>query len=127
MILVFARTWMRRKPRLWILVGLGVFFGILPDLIGAYGNIVERDHWTLYRNAHFGAIKNILQYIPMYSLHLHLDALMHGPGHRWWRWDERLWLEVLLWVINTIVLVWIISSWRRSVGNLAGQRTGMST
>lgn len=118
MILIFLRTWIRRKPWLWILVGLGVFFGTLPDLIGAYGNVIKHDHWTLYRNAHFGAIKDVLQYVPMYSLHLYLDTQMHGPGHRWWRWDERLWLEVLLWIVNLVIIGWMIRSWKKNANKI---------
>ena len=111
MILVLVRTWIRKERWLWSVVALGLIFGMLPDLIGAYGNIIEHDQWTLYRSAHFGAIKQVLQYVPMYSLHLYMDSLMHGPGHRWWRWDERLWLEVLLWIINMVIIAWFVGSW----------------
>ena len=95
-----------------ILIILGVFFGALPDLIGAYGNLVEHDHWALYRRSHFGDIEETLQYVPMYWLHLQLDRLMHGPSHRWWKVDERLWLEFILWVINVVVIVWLLNVWR---------------
>ncbi len=114
MILVLLRSWIRRRVWLWLLVGLGGFLGMVPDLIGAYGNIVYHDHWTLYRSAHFGPIKQALQYLPMYWLHLYLDSLMHGPGHRWWRIGERLWLEGFLWVVNVVVIVWLVKTWKRN-------------
>ena len=112
MLVAWLRRWIKSKVLLWSIVALGVFFGTLPDLIGAYGNFIDHDHWTLYRNAHFGDIKQVLQYVPMYWLHLYLDTLMHGPGHRWWKYDERMWLEVTLWVINLLVIVWLIRTWR---------------
>lgn len=112
MLMVWLRRWIKSKPWLWVVVFLGVFFGTLPDLIGAYGNLVDHDHWTLYRNAHFGDIKQVLQYVPMYWLHLYLDTLMHGPGHRWWRMDERLWLEVVLWMINLAIIAWLVRTWK---------------
>lgn len=114
MVLVLVRSWISKKALLWVLVGLGMVLGMLPDLIGAYGNIVYHDHWTLYRSAHFGAIKEVMQYVPMYWLHLYLDSLMHGPGHRWWRLGERLWLEVLLWVVNLMVILWVAKRWKRN-------------
>ena len=113
MVLVLLRVWIRKRAWLWIIVALGVVFGALPDLIGAYGNIIEHDHWTLCRSAHFGEIKEVLQYVPMYRLHLYLDSIMHGPGQRWWKWDERLWLEIVLWIVNVIVIWWLIRSWRK--------------
>ena len=112
MLIVWLRRWIKSKVLLWVIVGLGVFFGTLPDLIGAYGNYIDHDHWTLYRNAHFGDIKGVLQYVPMYWLHLYLDTLMHGPGRRWWKYDERLWLEVTLWAVNIAVIVWLIRTWK---------------
>jgi len=94
----------RRRMWIWILALIGGSVGVLPDLIGAYGNFIKHDHWTLYRSAHRGAIAEILQYVPMYWLHLYTDRLTHGPGHRWWILSERLWMEVLFWVLNLAVI-----------------------
>lgn len=95
----------RRKTVLYGVIFTGAFFGALPDLIGAYGNFVVHDHWALYRSAHFGPIKDVLQYVPMYWLHLYVDLHMHGPGHRWWLPSERLWLECAMWMVN-LLLIW---------------------
>lgn len=103
----------RRRTWLWILTLIGGFFGALPDLIGAYGNYIDHDHWALYRSAHSGAIANILQYVPMYWLHLRIDSISHGPNHRWWIMGERLWLEVLFWTVNFAVIGWYVKIWRR--------------
>ena len=100
------RTW------LWILVFLGVVVGALPDLFGAYGLFILNDHWALYVNAHSGAIAGVLKYIPMYWLHLLVDSITHGEGHRWWVWNERLWLEILLWAVNGLVIWWLVKRWR---------------
>ncbi len=103
----------RKQTWLWMLGLAGGVFGALPDLIGAYGNIIRHDHWSLYMSAHSGRIAGILRYIPMYGLHLFLDSLGHGPGRRWWLLQERFWLEATLWLANLLVLVWMVRVWRR--------------
>jgi len=112
MVLALIRSRIGRKPWLWSVVSLGFVLGMLPDVIGAYGNIIENDNWKLYRRAHHGDIEQVLRYVPMYSLHLYLDSEMHGEGRRWWRYDERLWLEIVLWVVNVMVIVWLVKSWK---------------
>jgi hypothetical protein len=103
----------RKRVWLWILCFIGAGFGSLPDLIGAYGNTVLHDHWMLYDQAHFGRLASILQYVPMYELHLLVDSFTHGQGKRWWIWDERLWVEILLWVVNGVVIWWMVTSWQK--------------
>ncbi|HUI09347.1 MAG TPA: hypothetical protein VL221_03410 [Bacteroidota bacterium] len=105
----------RKKAWLWTLGAVGAFFGALPDIVGAYGIIIRGDQWRLYNVAHFGKLKRILQYVPMYSLHLYVDSFTHGPGKRWWEWNERLWLEVLLWVVNGTVIALFVRIWRRNM------------
>jgi hypothetical protein len=104
----------RERSWLWVLVAAGAFFGALPDLIGAYGNLIEHDHWALYRSAHQGEIKEILQYIPMYWIHLRIDALLHGQGHRWWVWSERFWAEIALWLLNILLIFWFARIFRNN-------------
>ncbi|MGA9121399.1 MAG: hypothetical protein WB699_18675 [Bacteroidota bacterium] len=104
----------RKRTVLWILAFTGGFFGALPDLIGAWGNYVEHDHWALYRSAHFGAIREILQYVPMYWLHLYVDSLMHGEGRRWWKGNERLWLEIAFWFLNFALIWWYVRIWEKN-------------
>jgi hypothetical protein len=105
----------RRKVWIRVLFLTGAFFGALPDLFGAYGNIVRHDHWRLYVAAHAGPIMEILRYLPMYWLHLFVDSFTHAPGKRWWVWDERLWLEASLWVLNFVVIAWFVRIWRRNL------------
>jgi hypothetical protein len=105
----------RRKVWIWALALTGAFFGALPDLFGAYGNIVRHDQWKLYMSAHAGSMGQILRYIPMYWLHLFVDSFTHGPGKRWWIWNERLWIEVTLWAFNIAVIVWFTRIWRRNL------------
>ncbi len=104
----------RRRTWLWILALTGGFFGALPDLIGVYGRVIENDHWALYRSAHYGAIADILQYVPMYWLHLSVDNVTHGPEHRWWIMGERLWLELLFWSVNFVVIAWYMKIWKKN-------------
>jgi hypothetical protein len=104
----------RRRRWLWTLAGAGAFFGALPDIVGAYGNVVRHDHWRLYVSAHAGPLGEILRYVPMYWLHLFVDSFTHGPGRRWWVWDERLWVEVTLWMVNAAIIVLYVMIWRRT-------------
>ncbi len=103
----------RRKAWLWVLAFIGGFLGALPDLIGAYGNFIRHDHWTLYLSSHQGRIASVLQYVPMYWLHLRIDSVTHGPNHRWWIMGERLWLEIVFWTVNFVVIGWYMRIWRK--------------
>ena len=104
----------RRRSWIWILGFVGAFFGALPDLFGAYGNYVRHDHWALYISAHRGELKEIFQYVPMYWLHLYTDSLMHGEHHRWWRPEERLWMEVAFWILNCSLIWWYRVIWKKN-------------
>jgi hypothetical protein len=105
----------RRKAWIRVLALTGAFFGALPDLFGAYGNLVRHDHWTLYIDAHAGPLGKILRYVPMYWLHLFVDSFTHGAGKRWWVWDERLWVEATLWGANLTVIAWFVRIWRKNL------------
>ena len=104
----------RKFVWLGVLIAAGAFLGALPDLIGAYGNLIEHDHWALYRNAHQGEIKEVLQYVPMYWLHLRVDAQLHGQGRRWWVWNERFWAEIALWILNILLIFWFTMIFRNN-------------
>ena len=109
---------LKKKFWLWTLAGVGAFFGALPDLLGVWGDFVLRDHWRLYNSAHTGPVAHVLQYVPMYGLHLAVDTLTHVPGSHWWMWNERLWMEILLWALNLLVIALYIRIWRRNrIGN----------
>lgn len=105
---------LRKKSWLWTLGLTGAVFGALPDLVGAYGILFRDDRWSLYNVAHFGKLRAILKYVPMYWLHLKVDSYTHGTGRRWWVWDERLWVEVTLWVVNLSVIALYVWIWRRN-------------
>jgi|GEM_PF-2532677 len=106
---------LRKKVWVWAIFLTGAFFGALPDLFGAYGNLIRGDRWRLYVSAHSGRIGAILRYVPMYWLHLFVDSFTHGAGKRWWIWDERLWIEVTLWVVNLAVIAWFVRIWRNNL------------
>ena len=118
-------AWVRRATWVWILASIGGIFGALPDLIGVYGYLINNDHWALYRSSHHGAIANVLQYVPMYWLHLRVDSITHGPDTRWWMLGERLWLEILFWVVNISCIWWYVRIWkrRRWVSDMAHEAT----
>jgi len=115
----------RKKFWIWVLGAVGAFFGALPDIVGAYGLVVRGDGWRLYNIAHFGRLKQVLQYVPMYWLHLYVDSYTHGAGRRWWAWDERLWLEVTLWVVNGAVIALFVRIWRRNQAREEALRAAM--
>jgi len=105
----------RKKAWIWTIGAVGAFFGALPDIVGAYGLMVRGDQWRLYNIAHFGKLKRVLEYVPMYWLHLYVDSFTHGNGKRWWAWDERLWVEVALWLINGTVIALFVRIWKRNM------------
>ena len=109
--------------------------GALPDLIGMYGTLILKDDWRLYTHAHEPyrfvqvvqrSFKNgvrsdmtvnevpahkatiawWLRWLPPYGLHLFLDKHTHGTGKRWWVWRERLWLEIVGWIVTAGVWWW---------------------
>lgn len=116
----------RKKFWLWALFLTGAFFGALPDLLGAYGNLVRGDRWRLYVSAHSGRIGAILRYVPMYWLHLFIDSFTHGPGKRWWIWNERLWIETALWGVNLVIIAWFVRIWRNNLPPPIERHTGES-
>jgi hypothetical protein len=103
----------KKRVWLWSFVAIAAFMGALPDIIGAHGNLMQHDNWSEYRVAHFGSVADVLKYVPMYGLHLYMDSFTHSMGLRWWKWNERMWLEVLLWVVNFVIIGWMIRRWRR--------------
>lgn len=108
-----------KKTWLWTIAGIGAFFGALPDLLGVWGTFILHDHWRLYGSAHFGAIAGVLQYVPMYGLHLAVDAFTHAPGKHWWFWSERLWVDVAFWVLNFLLIFLYARIWRRTTARRA--------
>lgn len=105
---------LRSRVRVWALILVGGVLGALPDIISVYGFVILRDRGRLYGSAHYGEIKEILQYIPMYALHLAIDSQTHDPSKEWYGWNVRIWLQVLLWIVNGAVIVWFYRIWKRN-------------
>ena len=105
--------WVRRKVVLIVLAFVGGVLGVLPDLIGVYG-IIFAPGGEHYNSAHGGALKEVLQYIPMYALHLGVDSLTHDPDRQWYGWNVRIWLQIVLWIVNIAVIVWFVRIWKRN-------------
>lgn len=85
-------------------ITLGVICGVsalIPDL-----TILKSDNGRLYDKIHYEW--HWLAFIPPITLHVLLDRLGHGEGKRWWVWKERLWLELLTWVINLYTIIIIL-------------------
>jgi hypothetical protein len=106
---------LRKRFWVWMLVVLGAVLGVLPDIVWLYGLIVGRETGGLYGSAHYGAIRDVLQYVPMYALHLGIDSLTHDPDRQWYGWNVRIWLQVILWGVNIVVIVWFARIWRRNL------------
>jgi hypothetical protein len=125
----------RKKAVLLSLACMGGILGVLPDIIGLYGFVVRHDHGDLYYSAHHGAVKEMLQYIPMYSLHLGVDSLTHDPDRQWYGWNVRIWLQIVLWLVNGILICWFLGIWKQKRQLKSGkdslsaqsQRTGAFT
>jgi hypothetical protein len=105
-------TRLRKKMVLFLLAVVGGILGVLPDLIGLYGFILRHDHGVLYESAHHGGVKDVLQYIPMYALHLAVDSLTHDPDRQWYGWNVRVWLQILLWMVNIAGTLWVVRIWK---------------
>ena len=105
---------LRRRSVLILLVIAGGTLGVLPDLLGLYG-FIFRHSQELYNSAHIGPLRDRLAYIPMYALHLGVDSLTHDPDRQWYGWNVRVWLQVLLWVVNIAVIVWFVRIWKKKL------------
>lgn len=103
----------RRRVTLVLLVAAGGALGVLPDLIGVYG-FVFHPGGEHYASAHEGVLKESLQYIPMYAMHLAVDSLTHDPDRQWYGWNVRVWLQVVLWAVNIALIVWFARIWRKN-------------
>lgn len=105
---------MHRRVWMWLLAITGAVLGSLPDLLGLIGFFILRDNGRLYNIAHSGAIKEIIQYIPMCWLHLWLDSFMHDPERTWEGFYLRASLSVLMWVANAVMIWWYVRIWQRN-------------
>ena len=103
-----------RKVHAWGFALVGAILGMLPDLIGLYGYVFLHDHGRIYNSAHSGAIKEIIQYIPMTWLHLFFDSFMHDPDRTWEGFYVRRSLQVLLWMVNIGLIVWFVRIFKRN-------------
>jgi hypothetical protein len=110
----FLRT-IRRKSTLILVAFAGAILGDLPDLIGVSGIIFAHDNGRLYRLAHAGAIKDVLQYIPMYWLHLFLDSFTHSMEDRWSLWNEWVLFEVVVWTVNVLLIILMVRIRRHGI------------
>jgi len=106
-------TKIRKKRTLWILASIGAIFGDLPDLLGAFGYYLLNDHGNLYYQAHWGHIREFLQYVPMYGLHLVLDHFTHRMEDRWTLWNHWVEFELVAWAINISLIILLAMVWRR--------------
>jgi hypothetical protein len=97
-------AFVRRRIWVGILVLIGGSLGDLPDLLGIYGYMVERDNGALYESAHRGEIAETLQYLPMYWLHIRLDEVTHDRHSYITR--DWFWIEIVVWIIN-LLLIWL--------------------
>jgi hypothetical protein len=93
---------------------LGIISGLaaaVPDVAGEiYAHYLEKDgyKYRMYGLLHErgNLFSRMMSYIPGYYLHIMQDRFLHKPGKRWWIWKERMWYEIIAWVLN-IILIWI--------------------
>lgn len=96
---------------------IGAILGAFPDIIGEYYAHCKKDGYAMYASFHTGEISKKIKKYFIYPtmLHIWLDKKCHGVGERWyagiwyeyfmpWRWREWMWLEMLMWLINLILL-----------------------
>lgn len=111
-----------------------------PDIVGAYGNLVKKDEYKLYNEAHsdgaliwslialMASISSSIVFgwwfisigIFGYSLHLLLDKISHGEGKHWWLWSERAFLNYSLWFVLCVIALFVnpIHPWFAMMGGI---------
>jgi hypothetical protein len=89
-----------------VITTLSAVAGALPDLIGWFGRLANRYDWSLYSQAHDGAIARTLRWIPPYELHLQVDRLFHDRDDGNW-WPRMWWAEIFLWALNKFLVYWL--------------------
>jgi hypothetical protein len=85
-----------------------IILGMLPDIIGWAEKIIYNNPyaWEWYGKIHRDWWW--LWWIPPIGLHVLLDRFTHGIGKRWWVLKERLWMEVLVWIVMLFWLMLIV-------------------
>ena len=112
-------AWVRKKYVLLAIAFVGGVLGVLPDLLGVFGMIFKR-YGGLYDSAHIGPLRDQLVYIPMYALHLGVDSLTHDPDRQWYGWNVRVWLQILMWIVNIAIIVWFYRIWKKNQSEVRG-------
>lgn len=92
-------------------IAVGVVTGVMagvPDIGGEIMARLGKDGYKWYDSTHKGRINKFMRWFPPWGLHTWLDSFSHGAGKRWWVWKERLWLELLIWIINIYLIILIL-------------------
>jgi len=102
---VLLFIWFTTNP--WILL-LGAFLGALPDIIGWLNKKICKNSnaWDWYVWAH--SKWNLLNLLSPYGFHVLLDSFTHGEGKRWWVKNERLYAEILNWLLLIFLFILIL-------------------
>lgn len=85
----------------------GLPLSILSGLIATIPDIVPiiNDDWNFYDRVHH--FRHWLSYVPPITLHVAQDLYLHG-NNRWWIWRERMWYEILSWIVILILIILLI-------------------
>lgn len=91
----------------WILPAYSAFMSMLPDLIGAYGNIIRHDNWELYNRAHRGDIAKRFRWDGYYEGHLWIDGFFHKAEGGWiaGAWKKEVVIDLTMLGIIVILIV----------------------
>ena len=94
---------------------------ISPDLIGEYYAHIKKDNYNWYNSSHSGKINNIMKkyFVVPWIWHTYLDSYLHYTNNRWyagiwyeyfmpWKWKEKMWVEILFWLINILFILFSI-------------------
>jgi hypothetical protein len=86
----------------------GALIGAEPDITGAMGRLMTGGFWDVHIEVHKVKLSNFRVFSPPALLHIWLDSFTHEWGQRWWVWNERLWVEVVGWIITAIAGYFLI-------------------
>lgn len=114
LVVPFIRLIRSKITLVWLAV-TGAILGDLPDILGVFGYFVLHDHGGLYFSAHFGAIRNVIHYVPMCWLHLFIDSYTHELADRRSIANEWIIIELAAWVVNIGLILWMVRVLRRQL------------
>jgi hypothetical protein len=82
---------------------ISAYIGGYADFVGQVGKL-DGTGYLVYNNAHKFHWTNFI--LPQHGLHTFIDLFTHNEGSRWWKWKERMYIEIIGWLFILIYFYW---------------------